>query len=219
MNKELILIIIFLRVVPILLLRRIKSNKILNRFIVLFSFCSFISDFTSFLLVSNNMETKIIVSLYTFFQPYLVFSIILNSFSFKRNQILVLWIFNLLLSISILYFTIISPDEFIMSIIWGISHLLFATECWYVIVKILLDIRVTNPEFPEKTLPIFGLFIYASFSIIPLVSHFMQVSSTNKLISAQLYLIFMLSGNFVRDIFFSIYALLLIKAKKYVKMK
>lgn len=209
-RQELILTIILFRLTPIFLLRKQRENRSFNLFIIIFSFLSFLSDLVCFVMVSGGIETMDVISLYFAFQPILIFLLLNSGYTFEKKQFLILGTLTLSISVSSTYFSFVTPNEYVLSLIWGISNLFSTVLTLYAILKIALSIEISKPHFPKKIIPIFGLFIYTSFSFVPQVSHFFQMISKEKLMTAEFYFIFMVAGNFVRDALFTIYGFSLI---------
>jgi hypothetical protein len=209
-RQELILTIILFRLTPIFLLRKQRENRSFNLFIIIFSFLSFLSDLVCFVMVSSGIETMDVISLYFAIQPILIFLLLNSGYTFEKKQFSTLGTLTLSISISLIYFSFVAPNEYILSLIWGFSNLFSTVLSLYVILKIAHSIEISNPYFPKKITPILGLFIYTSFSFVPQVSHFFQMVSDEKVITADFYFVFMLAGNFLRDTLFAIYGFSLI---------
>lgn len=217
MIKNIFVLIIFLRLIPVFVLRKLWVFESLSRYMLIFSMLSFLTDVVCLILVNQKLETIIVVTIFTVVQPILIFFILLYGCSFNRKQIFVIGSLNCLICISILYFLFVDSGEFLQSVIWGISNFLLSIECLYGMFKIAVGVKITSPKFPIHILPILGLFIYTSFSLVPLASHFIQLTSNDKLISAQLYFVFVVSGNFFRDLFFALYGFFINSREKIVR--
>jgi hypothetical protein len=161
-------------------------------------------------MASYGMETIGVISLYYVIQPILIFLILNRGYTFKEKQLLILGTLTPVISISLIYVSFVAPNEYSLSLIWGFSNLFSTVLSLYVILKIAHSIEISNPYFPKKITPILGLFIYTSFSFVPQVSHFFQMVSDEKVITADFYFVFMLAGNFLRDTLFAIYGFSLI---------
>lgn len=209
-TQELFFVLTLARLVSIFLLIKQKENRFFNLFIILFSFLSFVSDSVCFVMVSYGMGTIEVISLYYTIQPILIFLILNSGYTFEKKQFSTLGTLTLSILISLIYFSFVAPNEYVLSLIWGTSTLFSAVLTLYAILKIALSIEISKPHFPKKIIPIFGLFIYTSLSFVPQVSHFFQMISKEKLMTAEFYFIFMVAGNFVRDALFTIYGFSLI---------
>lgn len=209
-TQELFLALTLTRLVPIFLLIKQRENRTFNLFIVIFSFLSFSSDLVCFIIVSRGMETMNVISLFYVIQPIFIFLILNSGYRFEKKQFSIQGALTLVISISLIYVSFVAPNEYILSLIWGISNLFSTVLSLYVILKIAHSIEISNPYFPKKITPILGLFIYTSFSFVPQVSHFFQMVSDEKVITADFYFVFMLAGNFLRDTLFAIYGFTLI---------
>jgi len=192
-----------------LLLRKKRRHSALLHPVVLFSLSSLIADIISHILTTQNRNTIFIMSGYTLVELAIVLFVVLK-FTFSHQKLrLVMIIASLILAASLIsgmcFYGVNEPFE----VIWGLSISLECVFSFVVSILIVLDLKIDRPQILVELWVLIGIFIYTTFSIVPLASFKLRLYNDDQELGAMIYEIFIVTGNVFKDICFGIYALLL----------
>ena len=192
-----------------LLLRKKRSHSTLLYAVVLFSLSSLIADIISHILTTQNRNTIFMMSIYTLVELGIVLFVLLK-FTFLHQKLrLVMIITSLILATLLIsgmyYYGVNEPFE----VIWGLSISFECIFSFLVSILIVLDLKIDTPQIPVELWVLVGIFIYTTFSIVPLASFKLRLYNADSELGATIYEIFIVTGNVFKDICFGIYALLL----------
>lgn len=203
---------IFLRIVPTILQWKASTRNHLGaRYFFLLCLISVIADLLGILCHYTKTNTDFVFNAYQIGELVLVSLLVIEIGKFKSTGRAVVLFFC---SIQILIFitlTSLDKEVVLQDFMGGISKL-------YVLIVLFISalnfIRNVGSEHHINVTPLIGLlgiFIFESLSIIPNISMHLQRLFHNPQKITTIYLVFLISGNVIRDVLLSYHAIRCIK--------
>jgi Na+-translocating ferredoxin:NAD+ oxidoreductase RnfA subunit len=174
---------------------------------------SITADILGHVLMKLNKSTLIIISFYVVIELLIVQLIFLKISSFKSPLRLFSVAFTVIVSTSLIVgmaiYGVDQPYEFL----WSIASIFECVFSFLLSILIIINLKIDSLDLPIELWVLAGIFIYTTFSIVPLASFNLRLYNDEPELGAMIYEIFIVTGNIFKDICFGIYALLLTRKK------
>jgi len=196
----------------ILVIKFSKENVFLKLVLILTG-ASITADILGHVLMKLNKSTLIIISFYVVIELLIVQLIFLKISSFKSPLRLFSVAFTVIVSTSLIVgmaiYGVDQPYEFL----WSIASIFECVFSFLLSILIIINLKIDSLDLPIELWVLAGIFIYTTFSIVPLASFNLRLYNDEPELGAMIYEIFIVTGNIFKDICFGIYALLLTRKK------
>lgn len=192
----------------ILLIKFSKKNVFLKLVLILTG-ASLTADILSLILVKLNNPNLFIISFYVILELVIVQLLFINSLFFKpilrRISTAFITIVSTSLILGLSIYGLNQPFEFL----WSIASIYECVFSFLLSILLILNLKIDTPQLPIELWVLVGIFVYTTFSIVPLASYKLRLYNADSELGAIIYEIFIVTGNVFKDICFGIYALLL----------
>lgn len=174
---------------------------------------SLLADGISAAFYGTEINTLSIVNIYSFAEVLIVTWIVLRSYMFNRILKLAITFTSSIIALLILIFSILHGLNTQLDFLWTTALVFEAVLTIMTCVLIVTNLNRNEARLPKEILILIGIFIYTTCSIIPIASFNFRIEHLDPILASTVYSIFVCSGNMIRDIAISIFALRLERSK------
>jgi DNA-binding XRE family transcriptional regulator len=188
-----------------------RQKNLGAQFFFQLSLFSFLADVIGIISNFTKFNTDLIFNLYQISEVVILTLLAIELGNFNKNLRIALLIACALQVI--FFFSIFQPNNFevLQDYISGVTKLYILTILFISATRYILNARSIEKNNIAPLVGILGIFIYEALSIIPTISLHLQRLFHNPQQITVIYLIFMMSGNLIRDILVSYNAILNLK--------
>lgn len=203
---------IILRIIPVSLQwLSVRQKNLGAQFFFLLSLFSFLADAIGIISNLTNTNTDFAFNLYQISEVVIIalLAIELGNFNKKlRNAVLIACALQV-----IFFFSLFQPNNFevLQDYISGITKVYILTILFLSATRYIQNAEANRKINIAPLIGILGIFIYEALSFIPIISLQLQRLFHNPQQITFIYLIFMMSGNLIRDVLVSYNAILNLK--------
>lgn len=203
---------IILRIIPVSLQwLSVRQKNLGAQFFFLLSLFSFLADAIGIISNLTNTNTDFAFNLYQISEVVIIalLAIELGNFNKKlRNAVLIACALQV-----IFFFSLFQPNNFevLQDYISGITKVYILTILFLSATRYIQNAESNRKINIAPLIGILGIFIYEALSFIPIISLQLQRLFHNSQQITVIYLIFMMSGNLIRDVLVSYNAILNLK--------